>query len=124
MPKLNLNHALRGPGNTDGIECNGTLRTAGALTVTSGGLTITAGGLTVTAGALNASVGGLRTVQAVNQVHDTTPTAAELTTSFGAVATLGRGFIGTVDDNDGDTNGYIVWASDASFYFVKGTKAS
>lgn len=62
--------------------------------------------------------------QAVNNVHDTTPTAAELTTSFGAPATLGRGFIGTVDDADGDTNGYIVWCSDASFYFVKGTKAT
>lgn len=67
---------------------------------------------------------GLRTKQAVNNVNDTTPTAAELTTSFGAPATLGRGFIGTVDDNDGDTNGYIVWASDASFYFIKGTKAT
>ncbi len=66
---------------------------------------------------------GLKTKQAVNQVNDTTPTAAELVTSFGAAATLGRGFIGTVDDNDGDTNGYIVWVSDASFYFLKGTKA-
>lgn len=68
-------------------------------------------------------VNGLRTKQAVNQVHDTTPTAAELTTSFGDPATLGRGFVGTVDDNDGDTNCYIVWVSDASFYYVKGTKA-
>jgi len=66
----------------------------------------------------------LRTKQAVNDVHDTTPTAAELTTSFGNPATLGRGFLGTVDDNDGDAIGYIVWCSDASFYFLKGTKAS
>lgn len=62
--------------------------------------------------------------QAVNNVNDTTPTAAELTTSFGAPSTLGRGFIGTVDDADGNTNGYIVWCSDASFYFLKGTKAT
>lgn len=67
---------------------------------------------------------GVNVKQAVNNVNDTTPTAAELTTSFGAPATLGRGFIGTVDDNDGDAINYLVWTSDASFYFVKGTKAS
>lgn len=66
----------------------------------------------------------LKVKQAVTQVNDTTPTAAELTTAFGNPATLGRGFVGTVDDNDGDTNGYIVWCSDASFYFIKGTKAT
>lgn len=66
----------------------------------------------------------IKVKQAVNNVHDTAPTAAELTTSFGNPATLGRGFIGTVDDADGDTNGYIVWCSDASFYFLKGTKAT
>lgn len=67
---------------------------------------------------------GINTSQAVNNVNDTTPTAAELTTSFGAPAGLGRGFVGTVDDADGDTNGYLVWTSDASFYFLKGTKAT
>jgi hypothetical protein len=61
--------------------------------------------------------------QAVDNVHDTTPTAAELTAAFGSPETLGRGFIGTVDDADGDTNGYICWTSDASWYFLKGTKA-
>jgi hypothetical protein len=66
----------------------------------------------------------LNTKQAVTNVNDTTPTAAELTTAFGAPATLGRGFIGTVDDADGDANGYLVWTSDASFYFLKGTKAT
>lgn len=66
---------------------------------------------------------GINTKQAVNNVNDTTPTAAELTTSFGAPATVGRGFIGTVDDADGDTNGYLVWSSDASWYWLKGTKA-
>lgn len=74
-------------------------------------------------GIATAESGSVNTKQAVNNVNDTTPTAAELTVSFGAPATLGRGFLGTVDDNDGDTNGYIVWASDAAFYFVKGTKA-
>lgn len=66
----------------------------------------------------------IKVKQAVTNVNDTTPTAAELTTAFGNPATLGRGFVGTVDDADGDTNGYIVWCSDASFYFVKGTKAT
>lgn len=67
--------------------------------------------------------GGINTKQAVNNVHDTAPTAAELTTSFGAAATLGRGFVGTVDDADGDVNNYLVWTSDASFFYLKGTKA-
>lgn len=93
------------------------------------GNTITADAITTTGAvtsttALDASAAGLRTKQAVNNVNDTTPTAAELTTSFGAPATLGRGFIGTVDDADGNTNGYLVWTSDASFYFLKGTKAT
>lgn len=67
---------------------------------------------------------GLNTKQAVTNVGDTTPTKAELTTAFGDPATLGRGFVGTVDDADGDTNGFIVWTSDANFYFLKGTKAT
>lgn len=67
---------------------------------------------------------GLNTKQSVANVHDTTPTAAELTSAFGAPGTLGRGFVATIDDADGDTNGYIVWTSDASWYFLKGTKAA
>lgn len=67
---------------------------------------------------------GVRTKQAVNQVHDTAPTIGELTTSFGDPATLGRGFIGTVDDNDGDTNFYLVAVSDGSFFYTKMTKAA
>ena len=67
---------------------------------------------------------GINSKQSVASVHDTTPSAAELTGTFGAPASLGRGFIATVDDNDGDTNGYIVWTSDASWYFLKGTKAT
>lgn len=67
---------------------------------------------------------GVQTIQAVTNVHDTVPTKAELTTAFGSPTTIGRGFVGTVDDADGDTNGYIVWASDANYYFLKGTKAA
>jgi hypothetical protein len=72
----------------------------------------------------NFSAAGIRTEQAVTQVNDNTPSNAELETAFGAASGLGRGWIGTVDDNDGDANGFIVWTSDASFYFVKGTKAA
>lgn len=67
---------------------------------------------------------GVRTKQSVANVNNTTPTNAELVSAFGAVATLGRGFIGTVDDADGDAIGYIVWTSDASYYWVIGTKAT
>lgn len=85
---------------------------------------IVTGGLTVTH-APDFSTAGLRTKQAVTNVNDTTPTDAELQTAFGGTAaSLGRGFIGTIDDNDGNAIGYIVWTSDASFYFIIGTKAT
>ena len=67
---------------------------------------------------------GLNTKQDVSNVHDTAPTAASLTAAFGTPASLGRGFVATVDDADGDTNGYLVFTSDASWYFLKFTKAS
>jgi hypothetical protein len=66
----------------------------------------------------------IKVKQAVTAVHDTAPTIAELTTAFGDPATLGRGFVGTVDDADGDTNFYWVCVSDASFFFIKLTKAA
>lgn len=83
------------------------------------------GGIVLNTGSkLNASTAGLNTKQAVNNVHDTAPTNAELTTSFGTPASLGRGFIGTVDDADGNLINYICWTSDASWYYLKGTKAA
>ena len=65
---------------------------------------------------------GLQTMQSVANVSDP-PTDAELDGIFGAPAALGRGFIATVDDNDDDTDCYIVWTSDASWYYLKGTQA-
>ena len=118
---------------------SGTLLSGSELTVLDG---VTAGTITaskavvvdankdaasfrnLTASGTVTASGGVRTKQAVTNVHDTTPTKAELTTAFGDPATIGRGFVGTVDDADGDTNGYIVWASDANYYFLKGTKAT
>lgn len=120
MGRINLNFVLKGVGNSDTIECQDDFVIGGDLSVV--GTTTFTGAATHTAAAVFSA--GLRTKQAVNNVHDTTPTAAELTTSFGDPTTIGRGFIGTVDDADGNTNGYIVWASDASYYFVKGTKAT
>lgn len=100
----------------DGAAAANTGTNKAVITGTSGAVTIP--------GVLDASTAGLRTIQAVNDVHNTTPTKAELTTSFGDPATIGRGFVGTVDDNNGDAISYIVWASDANYYFVIGTKAT
>ena len=69
---------------------------------------------------------GVNVKQSVANVTDVGPTAAELTAIFGSPAILGRGFIGTVDDADADTTlrVFLVWTSDASWYWVAGTKAA
>ncbi len=74
--------------------------------------------------AVNATAGGLRTKMAINNVNDTTPTAAELTASFGTPASVGTGFVGIVKDNDVDTNCFIVVSNGTSFYYHKFTKAT
>jgi hypothetical protein len=73
---------------------------------------------------VNATAAGVRTKQAINNVNDTTPTAAELTTSFGAPATVGSGFVGIVKDNDADTNCFVVVSNGTSFFYLKFTKAT
>jgi hypothetical protein len=73
--------------------------------------------------AVVATDGGVRTKMAVNNVNDTTPTNAELTTSFGAPATVGTGFVGIVKDNDTDTNCFVVVSNGVTFYYLKFTKA-
>jgi hypothetical protein len=73
---------------------------------------------------VNATAAGVRTKMAVNNVNDTTPTAAELTTSFGAPATVGTGFVGIVKDNDADTNCFVVVSNGTSFFYLKFTKAT
>lgn len=72
---------------------------------------------------VNATAAGVRTKQAINNVNDTTPTAAELTISFGAPATVGSGFVGVVKDADTDTNCFVVVSNGVSFYYLKFTKA-
>jgi len=51
------------------------------------------------------------------------PTDAELDAAFDTPANLGRGFVATVDDASGDTDVWLVWTTDASWFYVKGTKA-
>ena len=77
----------------------------------------------VNSNVVNATAAGVRTKQAINNVNDTTPTAAELTTSFGAPATVGSGFVGVVKDNDADTNCFVVVSNGTSFFYLKFTKA-
>jgi hypothetical protein len=72
---------------------------------------------------VNATAGGLRTKQAINNVNDTTPTAAELTTSFGTPASVGSGFVGVVKDADADTNCFVVVSNGTSYFYLKFTKA-
>jgi len=73
---------------------------------------------------VNATAAGVRTKQAINNVNDTTPTAAELTTSFGTPASVGTGFVGIVKDNDADTNCFVVVSNGTSFFYLKFTKAT
>jgi hypothetical protein len=74
--------------------------------------------------AVVATAGGVRTKMAINNINDTTPTAAELTTSFGTPAAVGSGFVGIVKDNDADTNCFIVLSNGTSFFYHKFTKAT
>lgn len=74
--------------------------------------------------AVVATAGGVRTKMAINNVNDTTPTAAELTTSFGTPASVGTGFVGVVKDADADTNCYVVVSNGTSYFYLKFTKAT
>ncbi len=74
-------------------------------------------------GQVVATAAGIRTKQAINNVNDTTPTAAELTTSFGTPASVGTGFVGIVKDADADTNCFVVVSNGTSYFYLKFTKA-
>ena len=99
----------RAGANSLGLTAGGTQR----LLLNSSGATVT-GALTATTGIVN--------VQSVVD-FSSPPTDAELDSAFGTPATVGRGFIATIVDADGDTAGWTVWASDASWYYIAGTKA-
>ena len=94
-----------------------------ATDITVAPFSITAGGL-VTVPKQAAFTLGFTTIESVDDVHDTTPTDAQLDSAFGTPATLGRGFIGLIDDASGETNFYIAATSDNSWFFLKMTKAT
>jgi len=94
-----------------------------ATTITAAAMAITAAGI-VTVPLKAVFTLGFNTIQSVDNVHDTTPTDAEIDTAFGTPATQGRGFIGTIDDASGETNFYIVVSSDNSWFWTKLTKAA
>jgi hypothetical protein len=101
----------------DGLYTEKTIETTGNLVV-AGTAAIT-GSLTPT-GVLNASAAGIRTIQSVANVTEAAPTDAQLDSAFGTPAALGRGFIGTIDDNDGSTASVLVWTTDTAWFHVVG----
>jgi len=58
-----------------------------------------------------------------NDVHDTTPTIANITASFGAPSSHRDGFVGIINDNDAGAISYIVWVSGGFYFWAIGTKA-
>lgn len=71
---------------------------------------------------LNATA-GMNTKVSTDNVSDP-PTAAELNTAFGTPATLGAGFIGVLDDNSDNTDVWLCYTSDTSWFYLQGTKAA
>jgi|6_EtaG_2_1085325.scaffolds.fasta_scaffold29266_1 hypothetical protein len=69
------------------------------------------------------ATGGLRTKVSVDNINDP-PTDEDLDSAFGTPAALGEGFVGILDDNSADTDVYICYTSDTSWFYIKGTKAS
>ena len=61
--------------------------------------------------------------QSVGEVTDVSPTAAELTAAFGEPASVGRGFMATIDDGGLDTSVYLVVSSGTSWFYAPLTKA-
>lgn len=51
------------------------------------------------------------------------PTDAELDSAFGTPATVGSGFMAFVDDNNADTNFWLVGSNGTSWWYVAMTKA-
>lgn len=68
--------------------------------------------------------GAARVPQSVANVTEAAPTDAELDAAFGTPATLGRGFIATIDDNDGSAAGHLVWTTDSAWFHVVGVKST
>lgn len=73
-------------------------------------------------GLVNCSTNGIRTkVSTANTANP--PTDAELDSAFGTPATVGTGFIGLLNDNNGGTNEYLCWSDGTNWFYATGTKA-
>ena len=68
------------------------------------------------------TAGGLKVKYAEDNVADP-PIDSQLDTAFGTPAALGAGYIGILDDNSADTDVYICFTNDTSWWLIKGTKA-
>jgi len=64
------------------------------------------------------AAGGVKTKYAVTNT-DATPTSAQLVTAFGALATLGNGFIGVLNDADLGTNVWLCVVADEAWQIVQ-----
>lgn len=106
---------------SSGTDENLVIDAKGAGTITLNG---TGTGVIVAGRKLQATAGGIQTKMSIDNVHDTTPTEAELITAFGTAAAAGAGFIGVVKDADGDTNAYLVFSTGAKWCFLKFTVAA
>jgi hypothetical protein len=84
-------------------------------------LQITTGGA-VTIQETLAVTGGVRTKNSTANVSNP-PTDAELDSAFGTPATVGAGFLGTLDDAGGGANFYLVASDGTNWWHFTGTKA-
>jgi hypothetical protein len=66
---------------------------------------------------------GARVKHATDDVSNP-PTDAELDTAFGTPAAVGAGFVGTLDDNAGGANFYIVSSDGTNWWYTAMTKAT
>jgi hypothetical protein len=66
---------------------------------------------------------GLRTLVSTADTSNP-PTAAQLTSAFGAPGTVGTGFHAIVNDNNGGTNEYFIWSDGTNWFYTTGTKAA
>lgn len=69
-------------------------------------------------------VNGVATAYGTTNVNDTTPTQAELITQFGAIASKPDGWLGTINDANGNTNLYLVTKMGTKYGFLKFTVAA
>jgi len=72
---------------------------------------------------VDADTGGIMTKHSTVDVTNP-PTDTELDTAFGEPATVGAGFIATLDDNGAGANSYTVWSDGTNWWYSTGTKAT